>query len=290
MVTPRHIPCHTLVTRVLSVTKLRGWWVTLSPAGDKEVIAATTTTAAALTAAAAAAVADTRKGPWVCCNITSLRVSISFLLSPQYSLPDDRKDMTCINKVLGHLKNAFWIIDKVRVQLDVFCSAACYTISQSLLSAAISVSSSWQVNCFIRKLKIQFHKFWCLPKSEITILEANSWMKESILVELIRILLHCSSLKRLYSVCFDLIVLVPVKISAACVSGCVGTVGWRVEGRISMRWRILSPRLRSVTMFWETGSDFLKTEVCLEIRSRRRHPLRAPLPWTLKSARKLGFN
>ena len=34
----------------------------------------------------------------------------------------------------------------------------------------------------------------------------------------------------------------------------------------------------NVTMFWETGSDFLKTEVCLEIRCRRRHPLPAPLP------------
>ena len=191
----RHSPRHTLVTRVLSVTKLRGRWVTLSPAGDKEVIAATTTTTA-LTAVAAAVVADTRKAvavPWVCYNITSLQVSSSFLLSPQYySLPDDRKDMTCINKVLRHLKNAFWIIDKrceYSWMLDVLCSAACYTISQSLLSAAISVSSSWQVNCFIRKLKIQFHKFWCLPKSEITILEANSWMKESILVELIQLLL-----------------------------------------------------------------------------------------------------
>ena len=58
-------------------------------------------------------------------------------------------------------------------------------------------------------------------------MEANSWMKESILVELIRIILHCC-LKWLYSVCFDLIVLVPVKISAACLFGCVG-IG--LEGR-----------------------------------------------------------
>ena len=59
MVTPPSHPCHTLVTRVLSVTKLRGGRVILSPAGDKEVIATTTTTTAA--AAVLTAAADTRK-------------------------------------------------------------------------------------------------------------------------------------------------------------------------------------------------------------------------------------